>query len=75
MVGLLIAGELYIHFKDKTVQGFKMNELLRSIKRYIPEIQLDKTNLSATGNASLDLITTPGLTVTGKPNQNKLHLR
>nr|XP_039270005.1 uncharacterized protein LOC120344759 [Styela clava] len=65
VVGLLIAGELYIHFKDKSVEGFKMNELFRSIKKHIPELQLKNVNFAATGNASLDLITTPGLTLTG----------
>ncbi|XP_031566879.1 uncharacterized protein LOC116301857 [Actinia tenebrosa] len=36
VVGLLIAGELYIHFKDKTVQEMKMQELLKAVGKSVP---------------------------------------
>ena len=66
VVGLLIAGELYIHFKDRSVQGFKMNELLRAIKRRIPALELKKAQYQATGDATFDdMIITPGLILTG----------
>lgn len=69
VVGLLIAGELYIHFKDRTVQGFKMNELLRAIKRHIPKLQLKNVQHQATGDATInDMFIDPGLTMTGKLN-------
>ena len=36
--GMLIAGELYIHFKDKTVQDTKSEEMFQTLIRHIPNI-------------------------------------
>lgn len=38
VVGMLIAGELYIHFKDKTVENIKLNELLSTLKGHCEKI-------------------------------------
>ncbi|XP_068689361.1 uncharacterized protein [Montipora foliosa] len=40
VVGLLIAGEIYIHFKSKEVQQAKMSELLTAIKKSVPELHI-----------------------------------
>ena len=46
VVGMLIAGERYIHFKDKSVQNAKMKELLRSLVTHLPDINIDSdTNI------------------------------
>ena len=48
VVGLLIAGELYIHFKDKDIQDMKMTELLNAVKKNVPgaiEDQVDSSEL------------------------------
>ena len=39
VVGLLIAGEIYIHFSNKDVQETKMTELLKAIKKSVPHIR------------------------------------
>lgn len=48
VVGMLIAGELYIHFKDKSVQNTKFNELLTALKSHFDEIA-DVTDSGAAG--------------------------
>lgn len=40
VVGLLIAGEIYIHFSNKDVQKDKMTELLKAIKKSVPQVRL-----------------------------------
>ena len=40
MVGLLIAGELYIHFKDKSVQAQMLSQLANAIKPFYDGIVL-----------------------------------
>ena len=54
VVGMLIAGELYIHFKDKSVVNAKMEELFRSLRNHLPEVDVgDTTNVSTSTNNSL----------------------
>lgn len=65
VVGLLIAGELYIHFKNKEVEEFKMTELARSIKNFLPDVQIKDVRHPATGSGQMALYDDPGLTVTG----------
>lgn len=50
VVGMLIAGELFIHFKDKSVEQVKLGELSRTLSTH-----LDKNDdiLSSTANQSL----------------------
>ena len=50
VVGMLIAGELYIHFKDKSVEEVKLGELSRTLKTH-----LDKTDNSLSSNANHNL--------------------
>ena len=40
VVGLLIAGEIYIHFSSKDVQEAKMAELLKAVKKSVPQVTL-----------------------------------
>lgn len=40
VVGLLIAGEIYIHFQSKEVEHAKMSELLSAIKKSVPELKV-----------------------------------
>ena len=40
VVGLLIAGEIYIHFSNKDVQDDKMTELLKAIKKSVPQVRV-----------------------------------
>ena len=40
VVGLLIAGEIYIHFSNKDVQEIKMTELLKAIKKSVPQVRV-----------------------------------
>ena len=50
VVGLLIAGEIYIHFKSKEVQQAKMSELLTAIKKSVPELHVpDHLGISIQG--------------------------
>lgn len=39
VVGLLIAGEVYIHFSNRDVQDSKMTDLLRAVKKSVPEVK------------------------------------
>ncbi|XP_048580168.1 uncharacterized protein LOC116604300 [Nematostella vectensis] len=45
VVGLLIAGELYIHFKDKSIQDVKMQELLKAVKRSVKVDEPDAASI------------------------------
>ena len=47
VIGMLIAGELYIHFKDKSVEQMKLNELLLALKSHLQNIR----DVSGTGAA------------------------
>eukprot|EP00794_Sanderia_malayensis_P015993 gene15993-17604_t len=38
VVGMLVAGELYIHFKDKTVEDAKLTELFTALNAYFDNI-------------------------------------
>ncbi|XP_078489481.1 uncharacterized protein LOC100182474 [Ciona intestinalis] len=67
VVGLLIAGELYIHFQNKEVESYKMTELARSIKSKIPGIKIKDVSYPATGAGVMDLHSEQGVGVTGKP--------
>lgn len=40
VVGLLIAGEIYIHFRNKEVQEAKMTELLKAVKKSVPQVKV-----------------------------------
>ena len=42
VVGLLIAGEVYIHFSNRDVQDSKMTELLRAVKKSVPEVKFSE---------------------------------
>ena len=35
-LGMLIAGELYIHFKDESVKDQKFQEMLKSLSSHVP---------------------------------------
>ena len=48
VIGMLIAGELYIHFKDKSVEKTKLNELLLALKSHFHKIA-DITDSGAAG--------------------------
>ena len=50
VVGLLIAGEIYIHFSNKDVQETKMTELLRAIKKSVPQVRVPGSMGSTQGN-------------------------
>ena len=52
VVGLLIAGEVYIHFKNRDVQDSKMAELLTAVRKNIPNISVP----AGIGNVSGKLI-------------------
>lgn len=39
---MLLAGELYIHFKDKSVQKLKFEEMLKSLSQHISK-NIDST--------------------------------
>lgn len=41
-LGMLLAGELYIHFKDKSVQKLKFEEMLKSLSQHISK-NIDST--------------------------------
>ena len=36
LLGMLIAGELYIHFKDESVKDQKFQEMLKSLSSHVP---------------------------------------
>ena len=40
VVGLLIAGEIYIHFSNKDVQEAKMSELLKAVQKSVPRVKV-----------------------------------
>ena len=40
VVGLLIAGEIYIHFSNKDVQDAKMSELLKAVQKSVPQVHV-----------------------------------
>ena len=40
VVGLLIAGEIYIHFSNKDVQDAKMSELLKAVQKSVPQVKV-----------------------------------
>ena len=65
VVGLLIAGELYINFKNKEVEGVKMTELAQAIKNFIPTIEITNVEYPATGDARLSLYDDPNRSVSG----------
>ena len=65
VVGLLIAGELYINFKNKEVERQKMTELARAVKNFIPNLKITGAQFPATGDATLPLHNDPQVTVTG----------
>ena len=50
VVGLLIAGEIYIHFSNKDVQETKMTELLKAIKKSVPQVRVPGSMGSTQGN-------------------------
>ena len=49
VVGLLIAGEVYIHFSSKDVQELKMTELLKAVKKSVPAVRVPDGMGSAQG--------------------------
>lgn len=51
VVGMLIAGELYIHFRDKSVEEMKFNELLNALKSHFEKI----ANVTDSGAAGLEV--------------------
>ena len=52
VVGMLIAGELYIHFKDRSVETMKFNELLTALNSHFDKIA-DVTDSGAAGKQVL----------------------
>ena len=54
VVGLLIAGEIYIHFSNKDVQKAKMTELLKAIKKSVPQVRLPDSMGSVQGGLDND---------------------
>jgi len=65
VVGLLIAGELYIHFKNKDVEKLKMTELARVIQNFLPGLKISNVTHAATGDGRMELHSKPGVAVTG----------
>lgn len=63
---MLIAGELYIHFKSKDVEQSKITELARSIKKKIPGITITNVKHAAINQGRTTLHNDPNLAVTGK---------
>lgn len=55
VVGLLIAGEIYIHFQSKEVQHAKMSELLRALKKSVPELKVPDEMQSIQGSDFLTM--------------------
>ena len=43
VVGLLIAGEIYIHFKDKSIQESKLEELCIALHADIPHCKIPES--------------------------------
>lgn len=66
VVGLLIAGDLYIHFKNKEVEETKMTELCRALQNHLPRLKISNVQHLATGEATMDLHAGQN-TITGKP--------
>jgi len=63
VVGLLVAGDLYIHFKNREVQESKMTELVVAIQAKIPDIKItDVEHMAVQGRVGLH--TAPGMTIT-----------
>ena len=50
VVGMLIAGELYIHYKNKSFEAAKNEELFRSLRNHIPAVDADGATDSDTTN-------------------------
>jgi len=66
VVGLLIAGDLYIHFKNKDVEDLKMLELCKALKELLPELQIEGVQHLATGDAKMCLEVDPKKSITGR---------
>ena len=47
VIGLLVTGELYIHFKNKTVQDTKMEELIRALNK---NVSVNRSERDGTGS-------------------------
>lgn len=56
VVGLLIAGEIYIHFSNKDVQKDKMTELLKAIKKSVPQVRLPDSMGSVQGGLDKNVL-------------------
>jgi len=57
VVGLLIAGEIYIHFSNKDVQETKMTELLKAIKKSVPQVRVPDSMGSVQGRFDKNILT------------------
>jgi len=64
VVGLLVAGDLYIHFKNKEVEESKMTELTVAIQAKIPDIVITGVEHKAVQGV-VDLHTAPGVNISG----------
>lgn len=51
--GLLISGELYIHFKDKSVQDEKTEEMLKSIAAHVDKLERVIQNRPDSGDTAI----------------------
>lgn len=56
VVGLLIAGEIYIHFSNKDVQETKMTELLKAIKKSVPQVRVPGSMGSTQGRFDKNIL-------------------
>ena len=65
VVGLLIAGDLYIHFKNKQVEEAKMTELCCTLQTQLPKLKITSVQHTATGDAQMQLNTDPNETIIG----------
>jgi len=71
VVGLLIAGDLYIHFKNKQVEEAKMTELCTTLQTQLPKLKITNVQHVATGDARMQLNTNPEETIVGKKIESK----
>ena len=50
VVGLLITGDLYIHFKNKQVEEAKMTELCSTLQTHLPKLKTNNVQHVVTGD-------------------------
>ena len=65
VVGLLIAGDLYIHFKNRQVEEAKMTELCRTLQNHLPKLKISDVQHLATGSGRMEMQNDPNKSITG----------